>query len=73
MAFFPSEHWYIKRAVDLFDWGSALIDLNVNEQESVFNDTITNVMLNFIPNKIIDCNYSGPSLDEPPYKISYSL
>ena len=44
---------HIKRAVDFFDWESALIDLNVNEQVPVFNDTITNTMSNFVPNKII--------------------
>ena len=42
---------HIKRAVDLFDWESALIDSNVNEQVSVFNDTITNSMSNFVPNE----------------------
>ena len=43
---------HIKRAVDLFDWESALIDLDVNEQVSVFNDKITN-MSNFVLNEII--------------------
>ena len=42
---------HIKRAVDLFDWESALIDSNVNEQVSVFNDTITNIMSKFVPNE----------------------
>ena len=43
----------IKRAVNLFDWESALIDLDVNEQVPLFNDTITNIIIsNFVPNKI---------------------
>ena len=43
----------IKRAVDLFDWESACIDLDVNEQVPVFNDTVTNIIIsNFVPNKI---------------------
>ena len=42
---------HIKRAVDLFDWESAIIDSNVNEQISVFNDTITNIMSKFVPNE----------------------
>ena len=42
----------IKTAVDLFDWESALIDLDVNEQVPVFNDTIINVIMsNFVPNE----------------------
>ena len=50
----------IKRAVDLLDWKSALIDVDVNEQVPVFNDTITNYMPNFVPNKIIICNNCDP-------------
>ena len=44
---------HIKRAVDLFNCESALIDLDVNEQVFVSNDAITNIMSNFLPNKII--------------------
>ena len=51
---------HIKRAVDLFDWESALIDLDVNEQVSVFNDTITNIMPHFVPNEIIICDGRDP-------------
>ena len=43
----------IKRAFELLDWESALIDSDVNEKVPVFNDTITNIMSNFVPNKII--------------------
>ena len=49
----------IKRAVNLFHWESALIDLDINEQVPVFNDTITNITSNFVPNEIIiydDCD-----------------
>ena len=37
---------HIKRAVEL----------NVNEQLCVFNDTITNIISNLVPNKIIFCD-----------------
>ena len=50
----------IKRAVDLFDWKSALINVDVNEQVPVFNDTITNYMSNFVPNEIIICDDCDP-------------
>ena len=46
----------IDRTVDLFDWESALTDLDVNERVPVFNDTITKIMSNFW--------WSWPSLDE---------
>ena len=44
---------HIKRAIDLFDWELALIDSNVNEHVSIFNDAISNIMSNFVPNEII--------------------
>ena len=36
----------------MFDGESALTDLDVNEQVSVLNDTITNIMSNRLPNEI---------------------
>ena len=51
---------HIKRAVDLFDWESAFTDLDINEQVPVFNDTITNIMSNFVPNGIIICDNHDP-------------
>ena len=71
--FFPSPYersmWHfsqansdrIKRAVNLFDWESALIDLDVNEQVPVFNDAITNIIMsNFVPNEINICDDRDP-------------
>ena len=60
MAFFEANSDRIKRAVDLFDWESALTDLDVNEQVPIFNDTITNIMSNFVPNEIIICDDHEP-------------
>ena len=51
---------HIKRGVDLFDWESALTKLDVSEQVSVFNDTITNIMSNFVRNEIIICGDRYP-------------
>ena len=50
----------IKRAVDLLDRESALHDLDVNEQVPLFNDAITDIMSNFVPNKIIICDDPDP-------------
>ena len=43
---------HVIRAVGLFDGKSALTDLDVNERDSVFNDTVTNQINN--SNKIIN-------------------
>ena len=60
MVFSQANFDQIKKAVDLFDWKSALTDLDVNEQVSIFNNTITNIMSNFVPNEIIICDDRDP-------------
>ena len=47
---------HIKRAIDIFDWQSALNNLAANDPVSVFNLTIMNVLKNFIPNETIKCD-----------------
>ena len=47
---------HIKKAITLFDWESSLNNLNVSEQFSVFNETIMNIMSNFVPNELIICD-----------------
>ena len=43
---------HIKKAINLFVWESSLNNLDVNEQVSVFNETIMNIMFNFVPNEL---------------------
>ena len=35
---------HIKMSVDFFDWESALVNIDVYEQVSVFNHTITKIL-----------------------------
>ena len=58
--FSPENFDHIKRAVNLFNWESALADLDVNEQISIFNNIITNIMSNFVSNEIIICDNQDP-------------
>ena len=51
---------HIKRAVGLIELESALTDLDVNEQVSVFNHTITKIMSYFVPNEMIICDDRDP-------------
>ena len=44
----------IKRSIDIFDREYALNNLDVNDQVSVFNPTIMNIVTNFIPNETCD-------------------
>ena len=51
---------HIKKTINLFDWESSLNNLDVNEHVSVFNETIINIMSNFVHNQLITCNDRGP-------------
>ena len=50
----------IKRAIDMFDWESALNYTDANDQVSVFNSTILNIVSNFIPNETMTCDDRYP-------------
>lgn len=45
----------IRQAIDLFDWGKAFSNLDVNKQMSLFNENILNIFENFIPLKTVSC------------------
>ena len=47
---------HTKRTIDIFDWESVLNYIDANDQVSVFNSTILNIVSNFIPNETITCN-----------------
>ena len=52
---------HIKRAIDIFHWESALNYIDANDQVSVFNSIILNIVSNFIPNETITCDDRDPS------------
>ena len=43
----------IRRAIDNFDWNRALDNVSPNRQVSIFNDTILNIISNFIHHETI--------------------
>ena len=51
---------HIKRAIDIFDWESSLNCIDANDQVSVFNSTILNIVSNLIPNGTITCDERDP-------------
>ena len=50
----------IRRAIHEFNWKRALSNSNVDEQVTVFNRTILNIMKNFIPHATIVCDDKDP-------------
>ena len=49
-----------RRAIDNFDWNRALDNVSPNRQVSIFNDTILNIISNFIPHETIICDDRDP-------------
>ena len=51
---------HIKREIDIFDWESALNYIDANDQVSVFNLAILNIVSNLISNETITCDDRDP-------------
>ena len=47
---------HVKKAINLFDWETSLNNLDVDEQVPVFNETVMNIMSDFVPNELITCD-----------------
>ena len=43
----------IKRAINSFDWEKAFSNIDVDKTISIFNQTIINILCNFIPHEIV--------------------
>ena len=51
----------IRRAVDQFNWQKAFLNKNINEKVNIFNETILNILRNFIPHETVLCDDRDPS------------
>ena len=51
---------HIERVIDILDWESALNYVDANDQVTVFNSTILNIVSSFIPNETIRCDDRDP-------------
>ena len=50
----------IKRAINSFDWEKAFSNVDVDKMVSIFNQTIINVLCNFIPHETVLCDDRDP-------------
>ena len=46
----------IKRAIKNFVWEKAFLNVHVNKKVLLFNETVLNIMRNFIPHELITCD-----------------
>ena len=61
---------HIKKAISLFDWEFSLNNIDINEQVSIFNKRIMNIMSNCVPNELITCDDRDPPWMNRYIKIS---
>ena len=50
----------IRRTISNFNWEKALYNTNVNKEVSIFNETILNVLSNFILHETLTCDDKDP-------------
>ena len=50
----------IRPAVDQFNWQKAFLNKNINEKVTIFNQTILNILRNFIPHETVLCDDRDP-------------
>ena len=50
----------IRRAINGFNWTRAISNTSVNEKVNIFNNTIFNILSNFILHEIITCDDKDP-------------
>ena len=52
-----ANHEAINNAIDGFDWEKAFSNVNVHVQVKLFNKTLSNIFMNFVPNKLVTVDY----------------
>ena len=56
----------VNKTIEIFNWEKLFQIKNIHNQLELFNETIVNVVSNYIPNKFITCNDKDPpSLNDP--------
>ena len=55
-----ANHEAINNAIDGFDWEKAFSNVNVHTQVKLFNETLSNIFMNFVPNKLIAVDDRDP-------------
>ena len=50
----------IRRVVDQFNWQKPFLNKNVNEKVNIFNETILNILKNFISHETLLCDDRDP-------------
>ena len=51
---------HIQRVASSIDWEFLFRGANVNKKVDILNECLKNIFHNFIPNRIIKCNYRDP-------------
>ena len=55
-----ANHRAINNAIDDFDWEEAFSKVNVHAQVKLLNETLSNIFMNLVPNKLISVDDRDP-------------
>ena len=50
----------IRRSIDQFSWDNRFSNIDVNQKVHLFNQTIKNILCNFIPHETVTCDDRDP-------------
>ena len=53
----------IHRSIDQFPWDIRFAHIDVNQKVYLFNQTIKNILCNFIPHETVTCDDRDPPMD----------
>ena len=51
----------MRQAIIDFNWNKAFLNTHMNKKVSIFSNTITNILSNFIPQETIVCDNKDPA------------
>ena len=55
-----ANHQAMNNVIDDFDWEKAFSNVNVHAQVKLFNEFLSNIFMNFVPNKLISVDDTDP-------------
>ena len=63
----------IKKSIVNFNWNRAFMDIGVNDQVELLENTLLNIFRNFIPHEIIKCRPKEPPWMNKKIKVPYKI
>ena len=50
----------MQKSISIFNYEKVFANISINEKVGLLKNTLLNIFRNYIPNKIVKCNYRDP-------------